>query len=230
MKKLLALFSLILASQAHAGVMSIELDDIGSFAGLRNANTAASYAGSGYLGMTFGAGSYAWSHVLGAERASQSRTLIQVDLHSLAGKAVSGATLSFDLKEGDSGSQAATLVGYDAGDGELAFAWNAPAVRYGQVAATLVGRASNSIDITALVASAAAGGSGWLGLHLQGSTKNQWTYAGYGAYAPDRANMLLTISFDDAAAVSEPGSALLLCGALVLLFRQRRTGRASARH
>lgn len=229
MKRLFALLSLFLAAHANAGVMSFALGDIGAFSGLRNTNTAATYAGNGYLGMSFGGGSYAWSHVLGAERASQSRTLIQVDLSGLAGKTVSGAILSFDLREGDSGAQAATLVGYDAGDGDLAFTWNAPAVRYGQVATTLTGRATNDIDVTALVSAGAASDSGWLGLHLQGSTKNQWTYANYNAYAADRAKLLLTVLFDDAVTVPEPDTASLVCGALGLLAWRRRTGRRDTR-
>ncbi|WP_342113521.1 PEP-CTERM sorting domain-containing protein [Pseudoduganella sp. OTU4001] len=221
MKKFFAVAALLSATQAGAGVLNISLTDIGQFSGTRNTNTAASYAGTGYIGMY----SNAWGHVFGAERSNLSRTLMQVDIAELAGKTISSAFLSFDLLDGDSGNQAGTVVGFDAGAGQLAFSWNAPTANYGSVAATLVGRGTSTIDITSLLAASVAAQDDWFGLHLRGSTRYQWTSTANDA---DRAHMRLTVNYEDAVPVTslpEPASPLLIGVALLGLacVRRKRT-------
>lgn len=219
MKTLLALIPLLAATQAHASVMSISLNDIGTFSALRNSNTASTYAGTGYLGMY----SSAWAHILGVERSNLSRTIMQVDIGALAGKTISSAVLSFELKEGETGTQNGTLVGFDAdaNAGRLAHSWNAPGVNYGSVVSTLAGRAASHFDVTALLTASVAAHDSWFGMHLRGSTVAQWTVANNGAYAADRAGMVLTINYLDAAALPEPASLLLMGAGLAALLALR---------
>jgi hypothetical protein len=224
MKKLLAMIPLLAATQAHASVMTISLNDIGTFSALRNSNTASTYAGTGYLGMY----STAWAHVLGVERSNLSRTVMQVDIGALAGKTISSAVLSFELREGENASQNGTLVGFDAdaNAGKLAFSWNAPGANYGSVVSTLAGRAVSYFDVTGLLRASLAAGDSWFGMHLRGSTLAQWTVANSGGYAADRAGMVLTVNYRDAAGLPEPGSLLLMgagMAALVLLRLRRVT-------
>ena len=222
MKKLFALIPLLAATQVHASVITMQLNDIGTFAGLRNSNTASTYAGTGYLGMY----SNAWSHVLGVERSNLSRTIMQVDIAALAGKSISSAVLSFELKEGESTTQNGTLVGFDADGnaGQLAYSWNAPTASYGSVVSTLAGRAVSQFDVTALLAASLAAQDSWFGMHLRGSTVAQWTVANSGAYAADRAGMVLTINYLDAVNVPEPASLWLVgVGVMALAARRRVT-------
>eukprot|EP01034_Spumella_vulgaris_P033446 gene33446-41270_t len=125
-----------------------------------NSNTTSTYAGTGYLGMY----STAWAHVLGVERSNLSRTIMQVDIGALAGKTISSAVLSFELKEGETASQNGTLVGFDAdaNAGKLAFSWNAPGASYGSVVSTLAGRAVSRFDVTGLLAASVAAQDSWV--------------------------------------------------------------------
>lgn len=219
MKKLLAMIPLLAATQAHASVMTISLNDIGTFSTLRNSNTTSTYAGTGYLGMY----STAWAHVLGVERSNLSRTIMQVDIGALAGKTISSAVLSFELKEGETASQNGTLVGFDAdaNAGKLAFSWNAPGASYGSVVSTLAGRAVSRFDVTGLLAASVAAQDSWFGMHLRGSALAQWTVANSGGYAADRAGMVLTVNYRDAASLPEPGALLLMGAGLAALLSLR---------
>lgn len=228
MKQLLAVIPMLFAAHASAGVLSYSLTDIGSFSGTKNTDITSTYAGTGYLGMY----NNAWGHLFGAERSNQSRTLMQVDIGALAGKSITSAFLTFDLKDGDTGTQAGTLVGFDAGSGQLAYGWNAPTENYGAVAASLVGRAANSIDITSLLAASVGAQDSWFGMHLKGSTRYQWSVANSGSYGPDRANVRLTVNYEDAAQVPEPSTALLAglgLLALVIVINKASLGWSTAR-
>jgi len=219
MKKLLALLPLLYAAHAGATVISIDLDDIGTFAGQRNTNLASTYAGTGYLGMY----TTAWGHVLGVESANFSRTIMQVDIAAFAGMVITDAVLSFDLKDGATGVQNGTVTGFDGGSGRLAYRWNAPAVNYGSVKAPLKGRATNNFDVTALLAASVANGDDWFGMLLRGSTLSQWTSANYSTYANGRANMHLDVSYEKPVVVSAPATPMLFgAGLLVLALRRRK--------
>jgi hypothetical protein len=220
MKKLFALIPLLAAAQVHASVMTISLNDIGTFAALRSSNIASTYGGTGYLGMY----SNAWGHILGVERSNLSRTIMQVDIGALAGKTISSAELSFELKEGESTAQNGTLVGFDAdaNGGQLAYSWNAPAANYGSVVSTLAGRAVSHFDVTSLLAASLAAHDSWFGMHLRGSTLAQWTVANNGSYAADRAGMVLTVNYLDASTVPEPASLWLMGAGLMALTALRR--------
>jgi hypothetical protein len=137
--------------------------------------------------------------------------------------------LSFELREGETASQNGTLVGFDAdaNAGKLAFSWNAPGANYGSVVSTLAGRAVSYFDVTGLLRASLAAQDSWFGMHLRGSTLAQWTVANNGGYAADRAGMVLTVNYRDAAGLPEPGALLLMGAGLaaLVLLRLRRVTR-----
>ncbi len=222
MKKLILALALSASFQAHAGVTTFTLNDIGTFAGYTSNDTSQTFAGSGFVGMY----NTQWAHLFGIEISSYSRTLAQVNIGSLAGKQINSAMLSFSLLDGDTNSQLATVTGFNGGSGNLAFNFNAPGTNYGSVNATVSGGA-NALDITDLLTASVAANDGWLGLHFQGSDLYQWTYTKDG-FGSNRANLQLTVDFADTTDVPEPASlGMLAIGALALAAARRKTRHAA---
>ena len=198
-----AAWGVFFGANAQASIAVIPITDIGAFPDYTVNNTGQSYAGTGFVGMYPSTDRFA--HLFGVEQSGFSRTAMEADIAFLSGATINSAVLSFNLLSG-SGTQNLTVTSFTA-DGTLEYFWNSPDNLGSVVASADIG--ANSIDVTGLVQSQATASASWLGLHVQGSTRNQWTYTytGYG-YGADSANVRLTIDYDaGTSAVPEPASA-----------------------
>ncbi len=196
---------------ASAAVSVTALPDIGTFTGYVEFDSGQTYSGTGFLGVYNSNvyGQAAFAHLFGLEGASFSRTIAQIDISAFAGQTINSAILKFDILENFNSNNPLTVTGF-AGNGALGYIFNAPVATYGTANAIVNG--SNSVDITALVASAVGANANWLNLHLATANGGQWTYTytGFG-YSADRANVSLTI--DSGAGVPEPATwALMIAG------------------
>jgi hypothetical protein len=222
------LLSFFFAASSHAATTTYSLPFIGTWGGYTSTDLTQTFVGDGFIGMYESAKNSEdqFASLFGIEETDYSRTNLQVNIAALLGRSVTSAVLSFELNVGGSG-QTALVTGYG-GNGALGYQWAAPAVNYGSVSdATADG--ANQIDVTALVAAAAASGNPWMNLHLQGTVDSvyAYTYAGDG-YPVDSANVQLTVVYGDAVPVPVPGLgvvglALLSVGVVgVGMRRQRR--------
>ena len=229
MRHLLAVFALtfLLVANCGAATVTYVIQDIGSFTGYTSTNLTATFPGTGFVGMYGNTGGNAPSyvHLFGLESTDYSRTILQVDIGALAGSSINSAILSFQLLDGFASGHGIQATSYTA-NGDLAYNWDPPD-NLGVVSGT-VSSGANSLDVTSLLAAQAAAGSGWLGLHLQGTdgNANVWTYTdpGFG-YGPDRAQVRLTVDYN--AAVPEPGAFGLAAGAFLALACWVRRNRAA---
>jgi len=219
-KTFLAAACLAALLPAHAAEFRFELPDLATFT-TASTPERLRFTGSGYVGMSndvwSGAGP-SWAHVLTFEPAEFGRTLMQVDLSSLAGEKVVSATLSFLVLGGQEapGANDVSVHGFNARDGVMRLRWDAPLASFGEV----TGRVERSetvrqeIDITSLVDFSVHRGQRWLGLHLQ-SLGEHYVYTSTHDYpdilSPDRAQVRLDIV---TAPVPEPGTWALLATGL----------------
>lgn len=217
----LAFSSLLVPAASQAAIVTYELPDILTFTTYTDTNVAATYSGTGFGGMynTRANDVPAWVHLFGVEQTDYSRTVMQVDISGLSGQTIVSATLSFLLLDGAAGPQDVSLTAFDGGAGALSYQWNAPAINYGNLVASVT-TGANAIDVTSLLAASVGGGDSWFGMHLQGTDQFMWTYtyAGFN-YGADRAVVRLTV---ETAAIPEPGTLALIGLALAGLAGARK--------
>jgi len=214
------------AGQTRAGVVTFQVNDIGSFAGYAALNTGQTYSGTGFVGMY---SNNRFAHLLGVDAQYPSRTAMQIDISALAGSTITSALLTFDLLDGSSATQNVTVTSFTA-DGNLGYFWTPPD-NLGSDLFSVNGRTSNALDITAFLQERIDAGADWLGLHLQGSSTYQWTWThNEPGYGPDAAGVRLIVDYTPAssppAVVPEPsafaifGIAALIAG--IFAWRGRR--------
>jgi hypothetical protein len=213
---------------AWAGSTTYVLPDVGNFSDYLDSNLSDTFSGTGFVGIypylpnDVGPAGPAFAHLWGLENYNGifSETELQVDISGLAGKTVTGATLSYVLRDGGGGSQSVKITSYTS-TGLLGFN-TAPPNDLGSVVFTSNGLAGNSADVTALVENAVMAGQNWLGLFLapEGPGQNfQYSYTtGFGG---DEALARLDVTFTPEPPAQMATGALLLVGAMGCVIRRR---------
>jgi hypothetical protein len=203
------LLTLALAGHARAGVITYQLTDLGTFAGYSVADTGQTYSGTGFVGMY----SNEFAHLFGLEQNNFSKTAMEVDISALSGMTVTSAVLSFDILDGVFATENVTLTSFGA-NGSLGHFWTPPS-NLGSGTYAVTGHASNALDVTSFLQGRVAANASWLGLHLEGSNQNEWTYTWSGVNRnADSANVRLTVTYSDPAAPEPASLTLLTLGAL----------------
>ena len=208
------------ALSAHAGTISYSLRDLFVSNGAYGPAAGLSYSGTGFVGQYARnlAGFDAFGHLFGLVP-RESTTNAQVNLSALAGRTIASATLSYILKTNQDQGSIVTVTGY-ASSGSLSYLSAAPTANLGTATGTAL--AASSIDVTALVASALAAQSGYLGLYLEGSRGYNLTYTDDGSgFNPDAAQVRLTVTYADVPP-AVPGPMAALPFALMALKRRKR--------
>jgi hypothetical protein len=218
-----ALAVLSLAPIARADTITYNIPDIGTFPGIADPNIFATYTGTGFVGLYGPRAGDAFIHIFGLELPDLSRTALNVDVSGLAGSAINSAFLSFSLTDGQAGTQDVTVTSFDA-NGTLGHFF-APPDDLGARHFNVSGLGPNALDVTDLLSARVAGGEGWLGLHLEGATLQQFSYT---ALDRDNAQVRLSVDYTPASSAPEPTSLSLLTSGLVsaagcLARRRKRT-------
>lgn len=219
-----AAFLATASTQAFGAITTFKINDIGQFEGYTTPDVGQSYYGDGFVGMY--ADSFA--HLFGAERNDYSKTAMNVNIADLAGATINSAVLAFDFLHGKSGTQQITLTSFTA-NGNLSHMWM-PSDSLGTATYTVNGLSANELDVTSFVQERLASNAEWLGLHLQGSNRFQWTYTDARGGGPDAATVRLVVDYQPVSAptaVPEPfsfavWSGLGMFGAAVGIARRRR--------
>lgn len=213
--------ALALSATANAATLTVALPDIGTFTDYTTLDLGQTYTGNGFVGLY---NSFEFAHLFGLEGA-YSRTLAQANIGAVAGQTITSATFSFQLLESYDTSSTVTIAGY-AGTGAIGYQFDAPAATFSTATSGVLVAGLNEIDVTSIVANAAAAGTEWLNLHFAASNSGNWTYTypGFG-YDFDRAQARLTINYSAQSAVPEPAAWTLMIGGfgLVGAAMRRRT-------
>ena len=210
--------ALLLSAPAWALSMTFNIEDL-----VTDTDTSATYAGTGFTGVY----ENEYNRLFGIENDGGffSRTIIQVDISSLAGSTITSATLSFVLLDGDDGTKPARINSFDA-DGVIEF-FNSTPASLGEVTFNSVKPGTNNVDVTSLVSDRV--GNQWLGLFVEGDNAPvdyQWTYTSADdGRTRDSALVRLTVEYENGEDVPAPAT-LTLLGAGLLGFGVWRRRRA----
>ncbi|MDX2151071.1 MAG: PEP-CTERM sorting domain-containing protein [Bryobacteraceae bacterium] len=211
-----------------AATVTYTVQNTATFSGFFDSDLSATYAGTGYVGL--------WGpttpdpgfvRVFGLEGSALSRVALQIDISALIGQTIQSAMLSFLILQ-NPGEQVVTATSFEA-DGTLGYYFDPPS-DLGTATYTLAAQASQTLDVTSLLAARVASGSTWFGLHLAGTLEELAPYTPAFDFdilspAPDAAQVRLTV--ETASGVThtpEPSAALLLAGGLIALGLWRRQG------
>jgi len=137
---------------------------------------------------------------------------MESSLAGLAGTTITSATLSFNITDGDTGSETVDVTSFSA-NGVLGYNASPPNDLGSELGTATSGM--NSIDVTTLVANAVGAGQSYVGLFLtpQGpALSSLWTYS-EGGTGDNSAAVTLTLDYNPAGAAAPDGaSSLLLFG------------------
>ncbi|HBY63487.1 MAG TPA: hypothetical protein DEH78_26990 [Solibacterales bacterium] len=221
------LVAVILPALLGAATITYVIRDLGTFPDYTSNDLAATYTGTGYVGLYGPSGGASFVHLFGLEDAGYSMALLQVNISALIGQTIQSAILSFVTLDGQ-GAQSVKATSFDA-DGTLGYYVSAPSDLGSAYFNTAV-QANQSFNVTSLVAARVGTGSTWFGLHLAGeNVEYPYTYSfdfDNNVPDPDRALVRLVVETSEIVSLPEPGGAVLIGAGLAAFGLARRRGRS----
>jgi hypothetical protein len=201
LKYVLVFVSLSVCGIAKAGLITFQIDYIGSNAAYEY-NLTSTYTGDGYVS-TF---QNAFLNSLSIDNA---RSYFQVDISGLHNKTITSATLDFFI--GGTATDTGVLVTSFNSNGILGHFWDAPNVLSSGVF-TVVGGASNSLNVMSLLNERVSSDANYFALHFNGNTSDIYTQPSNGA------SLFLNVNYTD---VPEPSTlAIFALGIMGLASRR----------